>query len=769
MRPVRRRGAVIVIAFILGVFIVQTPLPSLPLLIALAVLALIFAGSRGFSPFFAALLVAALFCGAIYGDAAVRQATALTSWHGSDVQISGKVVRVPTGRNWVDVDVMSLNQERLANPVKVRLWRKWGDDAPLVRGMVIQADVHLSAPIGARNPGGYDEAKILRGTGMMTTGKALSSFERSALSSRDDFFSHLQKALFARLDAGLDSDGAALVKAILLGETGQLADTFYHRVQLLGLVHLFAVSGLHVGFLLGFVLAVARLFRQGRKAWLFFILVPLLFLYVALVGFPPAAVRAAMMAILALLAFFLYRYLDPVSILAYAALALLFVNPWCLWQLGFQLSFAVTTALIYLRPRIAALLAPLPKGLVEPLSVALAAEFASAPFIAYHYHLLTPLGVVANLFLVPVVGLLVPLVFMALLISFFWTPASLPFFWLAERLIDLILFVIRVPGKWLAAGHLHIGMPPFWALALISIVFLAFMIEWPQRLLLRRHHSPRSALLLLPLCLVLLYHPAPRDLALSVIDVGQGSAAAWQTKEGRWILFDCGYGVDTAASYLRSCGVNRLDAVILSHEDEDHIGGLARILEDFRVDQLYLSRRAAESEQMASLAALLEETATIVVADQQTVRIGSSEIALACLGQREEAQAPNAVGLAAYLCEGATRVLFPGDLDAATLDKLPWQDPPDILIVPHHGSKGSWNDAFLLPMAPKLAIASAGADNPFGHPDPLVVQGYERLGIPFMSTNKTGAILLNRSGDALTASTWLQMSRKTGQEFSDVI
>ncbi len=769
LRPVRRRGAAVVIAFIAGVFLVQAQLSPLPLLALATVAALFWAGRGGRSAFLAAMLVAALFCGAIYGDVSVRKATALAPWHGNDVTIAGNVVRAPTGRNWVDVAVVAVDDDVLKESVKVRLSRKWGDDAVLTRGMPIRADVHLAAPDGARNPGGYDAAKVLRGSGIMTTGRALAPFDTAPLSPRAAFFARLQSGLFARLDAGLSADGAALMKAILLGDTGQLADVFYHRAQLLGLVHIFAVSGLHVGFLLGFVLAVARVLRQGRKPWLFFIILPLLLLYVALTGFPPAAVRAAMMALLALGLFFLHRYRDPLGILAYAALALLFINPWCLWQLGFQLSFAVTAGLIYLTPHIAVLLAPLPERLVDALSIALAAELVSAPFIAYHYHLLTPLGVVANLLMVPVVGFLVPLVFVALLLSFLGMPVALPFFWLSERLIDVLLYLIQVPGKPLAAGHLHIGMPRLWALAVVAMVFLAFIWEWPQRLLRRWHRSPRWALLLLPLCLVTLYNPAPRDLALSVIDVGQGSAAAWQTEDRRWIVFDCGPGVDTTASYLRSCGVNHIDAIVLSHADDDHIGGLARLLDDFRVDQLYLSARAMESEKMERLATLLERTETVVVNDEQIVVIGNAEIKLALVGHRDEPDAPNADEVAACLSDGSVQVLFPGDSDAAAVREIPWRGPVDILLVPHHGSKGSWDDSFVRRTAPALAIASAGVDNRFGHPDFSVVQGYETLGIPFMSTNETGAILINRTGSGLTASTWLQTSRKTGQEFSDVI
>lgn len=769
LRPVHRRGAAAVILFLEGTFLAQAALPTWPLLLAAVAAALLWTAWRRRSPLLAGLLVASLFCGAIYGDISLRQATALDPLHGSEVTIEGTVVRAPSGKNWADVAVERVGDRTFKHPVKVRLARKWGDDAALTRGMPVAVRARLAAPQGARNPGGYDAARVLRGAGIMTTAKALTPLETAPLPPRAALFARLQAALFARLDAGLSHDGAALMKAILLGDTGQLADAFYHRAQLLGLVHIFAVSGLHVGFVLGFVLALARLFRQGRKAWLFFVILPLLLLYVALTGFPPAAVRAAMMALFALGLFFLHRYRDPVGILAYAALALLLINPWCLWQLGFQLSFAVTAGLIYLTPRIALLLTPLPQRLAEGLAVALAAEVVSAPFIAYHYHLLTPLGVVANLLMVPLVGCLVPLVFLALLLSLFGMTPALPFFWVAERLIDVLLFLIRVPGKTLAASHLHLGMPSLWALVLVTLVIIAFAVGWPQRALQRLHHSPRWALLLLPLCLITLYHPAPRDLALSVVDVGQGSAAAWQTADGRWLVFDCGPGVDTMASYLRSCGVNRIDAIVLSHGDDDHIGGLARLLEDFRVGQLYLSERVTQSEKWPAIAPLLSDTESVIVRHNAAFQAGSTNVELALIGHSDAPDAPNADEVAAYLRDGSVQVLFPGDSDAVALREVPWSGPVDVLLVPHHGSKGSLEEGFLARSAPALAIASAGVDNRFGHPDQEVRETYERLEIPFMCTNECGAILINRVAEGLAVSTWLQMSRKTGQEFSDVI
>ncbi|MFR9291793.1 MAG: ComEC/Rec2 family competence protein [Peptococcus niger] len=175
----------------------------------------------------------------------------------------------------------------------------------------------------------------------------------------------LATVLQKRLTASLSPDSASLTRAILLGETAGLHPDFYHRGQLLGMVHIFAVSGLHVGMILAFIMALLRLVQVQSLGARLIAAGPLLTGYALLVGAPPSAVRAVVMAFIALWPWEATGMPTRRAYFYAAAAALVIMDPYCLWQIGFQLSFIITGGLILLAPPLQHLLAPT-AGLANP-------------------------------------------------------------------------------------------------------------------------------------------------------------------------------------------------------------------------------------------------------------------------------------------------------------------------------------------------------------------------------------------------------------------
>ncbi len=632
--PVRRCSAALAACFLAGVWLVGAGR------IEASVLAgafLMCAGlgwlvtRRSFLPICCMLALAA---GLLYMNQSWDASHALVSRHNQTASLEGHVLRAPTNKRWVDVRVQKVNGRETTEKGTVRITRKKNDVRPLYPGMRISVRAALRAPEPQRNPGGYDARHVLKGYGVFTTGLAEDAVRILSMIKTRESLMAAQQYFRAELSRHLSPQAASLMTAILLSDVGALSDAFYHRAQLLGMVHVFAVSGLHVGFLVAFVLAILRIFRVQRRFIGFILLLPLLIFYVLLVGMPPAAVRAAVMALLGLGISSLHRYKDPLTILSYAAVALVFVNPFCLWQMGFQLSFVVTAALIFLLPEVTSWLSPLPKKIAGGLGVAITSECAGAPLIAYYYHLFTPLGIIANILMVPLVSLAVPLTFLALLLNMCWTPLAQPFFAAVNALASLLILFIRVPGALLSQGHIHMGMPEVGRVILAYALIFTAATAWPAKMLRRLTCSRRWTAILLAGAMLILYKPAADDFALGVPDVGEGLSFVWQTSDGKWIVVDTGPSPDTVAGYLRAAGVQHIEALIITGWSQDKTGGLAHILSDFSISYIYVPPEipTRQKEQLAA-----GKVPVVPVPTSATGYVGKTKLFLEAVHNSEKA------------------------------------------------------------------------------------------------------------------------------------
>lgn len=733
--PLKRQGCLVALALIAGVTATTAQENNLLLGIAFGTALLFFSWHNRATMLLGGLVVMGFIVGYGYGQSAKAELFLPTQYLKNIHQVQGNVLQAPKERKWYDLQVTVIDHQPLKKSVRIRVYQR--EIAPPQIGQTILVKGKLQKPQKARNPGGYDEEKILYGQGIGTVMWANKSYHEIAAGSFwQQKLYRLQSRLSARLHQSLSQDAGAFLEAVLFGASEQLHPDFYHRLQQLGLVHVFAVSGLHVGILVGTILASLRALKVYRFSFQLAILMPVVILYVLLTGAQPSAVRAGIMAIFLIMLLNAKRYRDPWTVLVYAAFFLIVVNPFCIWQLGFQLSFAVTAGLIALAPVFEKILEPLPKFLRSILSVSIAAFFASAPLIAQSFHIFTPMSIFMNLIIVPLIGILIPLSFAALLVSLVNSWLAVPLFYFVESLIFSIRFLVDGPGSWLAKWHWHTGLTPWWSsLVFIAVGFWLYQCRWHKNLYHQRQQV--IALLLMAFAMICLFNPADRHLALSIIDVGQGSAAAWQTESKQWIVFDTGKSPDTTASYLRSCGVQSIDAVVLSHADDDHVGGLKRLLQDFRIKELYTAPEAITAIR-ERCAETLSETQWIPVATKREVHVGKATIFLQH-EQKGGVEDANANQIVCFLRESHQNILFPGDCNAKAFDHFS-REPLTIFIAAHHGSRYGIDPGYLEETKPKLAIISAGENNSYGHPHQEVVQCFMKQKIPYLCTKDTGTI-----------------------------
>lgn len=669
----------------------------------------------------------------------------LMPYHDTSADIKVTITRAPHDRTYADGEAHTINGKPLSQPVHLRIKRSYNDTTNYLPYTTYQFTGRLLAPQPQTNPGGYNEKKQLAQRGIFSVLKAdASGIQKADAPWWAQQIHHLKEKSLHLLSQTLTEDEQALVWATLFGDVSFLNDDFYTLSQKFGIIHIFSVSGLHVGFIVAFIYLLARAVRR-QHSWAFFILLTLLLtLYALLSDASAPAVRASIMAVIALFSLRLHRYHDPLTIISLAALALLISTPYNLWQIGFQLSFIAMLGIVLLAPAFSRLLGFLPSTLADTIAMALAAECAALPFVAWYFYMVAPLSLLMNLLVVPLFSALVPLSLLALLLTA-CCPTLAPLFFLPTKiLIHAIIALMSLVTTTIGTMHRYIGQPP-WAL-LGLYVLLLFAIVLSQHTKRRLYFSGLLALCILIICL----RPATSaSCRLSVLDVGQGSGAAYQTANRDWLIFDTGLGVDTMAQYLRYAGVRRVSAIILSHSDADHIGGTAHILRDFQVDNILVSKEAQKSSEWQALSPYLKNISVHTITDDTTFQLEKDVTLKLTLLHADTSIENNSNQVVALLSERQHRYLIPGDTGGEYLKDLPWDTSADVVLVPHHGSKNSWQPSFYQRFTPQLAIISCGRHNRFGHPHQEVTQGLESLNIPYYSTHQHGAIQIYEKNDTL--------------------
>jgi competence protein ComEC len=417
----------------------------------------------------------------------------------------------------------------------------------------------------------------------------------------------------------------------------------------------------------------------------------------------------------------------------------------------------------------------------ELLVITLALQIGMLPLMARDFHRVTLSAPLVNLAAVPVTGIVVPLGFLTLGCGLV-LPATgkilaVPLTWVTMLLVHLV--------RWFAqfsAWSYRIPGPPAWLIAslLIPCVTLAVAVRlsnaW-QRWLAR---GAGAALLASALCIAI-FPFAPRwsagKLELTVLDVGQGDSLFVVSPHGRTILIDGGGafggftghelhngidpGEEAVSPYLWSRGFQKLDVVALTHAHQDHIGGLAAILDNFRVGTLWIGREV-ESPALANLEKLARERKIPVVREIRGNAISWDGVETEFLWPEV---APDEIGpgpknndsLVLRLKFGERALLLPGDAEKQAESAMLDENNEallhaDVLKVGHHGSKNSTMPVFLAAVHPRVAVISAGEDNPYGHPHPELLERLEAAGVRTLRTDRDGAVHIVTDGSELEIS-----------------
>ncbi|RIH85226.1 ComE operon protein 3 [Meiothermus luteus] len=587
---------------------------------------------------------------------------------------------------------------------------------PLKEGYYV-LEGHLLRPQGRRNPGGFDQRTWLRGLGVSAVLQArrVVRFEPPRREPRD--------WLRGQLTAGLSPPAAALVAALTLGERRDLGST-YEEFQRAGLAHALALSGLHVGILAAFFVLVL----YGLGPWRYLTALGLLLVYLWLVGPQPSLVRAVIMAGLVLLGLFLGR--GRVGLLPALALALfthLSLEPYAIFSLSAQLSYLAVLGIALVLPHLPRL-SGWRQWLWASLSITLAAQALILPLLLHQFHQLPLVSPLANLLVLPLLNLLVPLGFLKLLAGSLLAGPT-------EALSNLTLGLVG----WLSKGpQLRWGeiTPVGFALYYLGILPLLLglygKVRWPNALGLTATAA-----------LVSLASQYPSRAELWQLDVGQGDATLVRLPGRVEILVDGGRGwaYPNLERALRALGVDDIDLLVATHPDGDHVEALLQVVQNFPVGLLVTGPRATGNPLDEALRRTAQLRNIPILEAGAGTQLSVARAHLRFLGPQGDETEDNQRSLVFILQYGQKKALFTGDAPASSEARWP-AEKVDILKVAHHGSESSTSETLLVAFQPNTALIGVG-NNPYGHPSRAVLERLHRYGVEIRRTDLEGAIRIN--------------------------
>lgn len=586
------------------------------------------------------------------------------------------------------------------------------------------------------------KAGLLRATGTITS-EGIS----------DDFRFLLKRSFVQELDritgALFSFDAKLLFQSVLGGKT-LFSEDRQAVFRDLGISHLFAVSGLHIGILFGMTRLLLGRFLGKSNARLAGLAV--IFLYTWLIGFPVSAMRALVMAYVLVLARRFRQGYDPLTALFFACALLLILYPGSIADPGFHLSVAGVWSVIWVRP---ALLTRMNRE-GSLFWSAFSVQLGLAPVLLFHFGQAPVAGLFANLILIPLFSLMISAA-VAVMLLYLLLPV-------AARILSAVPQMMADVFFRLTDALANLSLPVFAPQAAgITAVLWAYLLLY---LALRPNtwfglpKTDRSGLLRalfasFAVGILLLRFQPPTVLFL---DIGQGDASLI-LDGGQALLIDTGGEArEELADSLENIllpslareGVYRLDGVFITHLDADHAENLAGLLEAIPVDTVFIPAGIAKTEEGRAWTDSISAGRSRIAALSAGSAIGlSSGSRIEVLHDADFGEANDSFVL--RYNTGRHTVLFPGDLEEAGEKKLNIDLKADILKAGHHGSRGSSSDSFLDRVEPGLAVIAAGHRNTYGHPHQETLDRFRDRNVLVFRTDLEGNVRLRLGAGALQA------------------
>ncbi|EDX56872.1 DNA internalization-related competence protein ComEC/Rec2 [Bacillus cereus W] len=549
----------------------------------------------------------------------------------------------------------------------------------------------------------------------------------------------------------------AFMNALLFGDRQQMTFEVEGQYQQFGLVHLLAISGSHIVLLMVivyFILLRSGVTREIATVCLIFF-IPI---YMILAGASPSVIRASITGVLMLIAFMCSIRLSSLDALSITAICMLIFDPYLVFNIGFQFSFVGSFALLLSAP----LLLESGNGVIRnSIYISLISQLVSTPILLYHFGYYSPYSIFLNILYVPFLSLIVLPCSIIILICL----PIIPF--LAKSFANVLSIGLNLSNDFLSYceslpfTRLNFGQTPILLVALYCVSIISVLMVWERRI------SKGMVFIFAGIFLFIstghYVYPYFRESgSVTFLDVGQGDAILirlpydqeiylidtggtirlnkeeWQRKKHEFSV-----GNDILIPYLQKEGIKKIDKLIVTHGDADHIGAAQELLSNITVKEVVFGRKEQEAilEKAVKKQALEKEVKISEVGEGESWRVNEAEFFVLAPTGKERSENNASIVLWAKL--GGITWLFTGDLEEEGEKGLVATYPDlraDVLKVAHHGSNTSSITPFLSAVQPNIAIISVGERNRYGHPHKEVIERFEKMAIEIWRTDKQGAI-----------------------------
>ncbi|MDD1644236.1 MAG: DNA internalization-related competence protein ComEC/Rec2, partial [Methylococcaceae bacterium] len=624
-------------------------------------------------------------------------------------------------------------------PSKLRLsW--YYPDQPIKAGQHWSFAVKLKRPHGSLNPGGFDYERWLFTEGIGATGYVRPS-PKPVLLGQDSAWNSMavwRQSIAERLSLTLNGkSNFALIKALTIGDGSSITQNQWDVFRKTGTTHLVVISGSHVGLVAGlcYFLVLKLWAWTGMLAWspqrvaAVAAMLGAVF-YAGLAGFSVPAQRSVIMLAIVMLAIILQRNSRPFNTLAVALFAVLAFDPLAVLSAGFWLSFLAVSVIVY---AVAGRLGK-PGYFLEVIKINWVTSVGLSPLLLFFFQQVSLCSPLANFIAVPVISLLaVPLSLLAVIVMFGSPLLASKLFFAVDYILQGLWWLLAYLAELPLATISH-ALPSVWALvfAIPGVLLLLAPVGIPARWL--------SLVMFLPLVFTAPKKPVTGDIKMTLLDVGQGLSAVVQTAN-HWLIYDTGtkfsaesdMGQSALLPFLRLQSAGKIDKLIISHGDNDHIGGAVSLMRGIPVEQVLTS----VPQQLSDYSPVMCVAGQSWTWDKVRFTILSPQHAFV-------SENDNSCVLKIQSEQGA--LLLTGDIEALAeswlVETYGNNLKASVLIAPHHGSNSSSTLEFLQAIQPEYVLIPAGYRNQFGHPHRDVLVRYNQIKTKWLSSADSGAITI---------------------------
>lgn len=602
--------------------------------------------------------------------------------------------------------------------------------------------------------GGKKEATYHQSEGIFLIGYCESVLEHTSLPEVPGkyFTATLRQGVLNRLDELFPEDSSCIAKALLLGYDEDIPFAEDFALQKSGIRHIVAVSGLHVAVLM----SILYLLTRNRFKLTAIIGLPVLFLFAGIAGFTPSVVRACVMQALVIIALAINKEYDLMTALATAVAGMLIANPLTITSPSFQLSVGCMIGILLVSHPISRYLmdkkrfgrwarksirGKIARWVAHSIAASCGAMVFTIPLSAAYFGMISLTGIITNLLILWLVSASFCGIILACVLSVVWLPLGGFVAGVVSHALGIMLFVAGIMSKiQVTVAYTGSVYTIVWIVMIYILIILYVLSKKKKTWILAAGLVLTFGISLFATWL----EPRTDNVRMTVVDVGQGQCVLIQSKDKAYVV-DCGgssgeYTARALVCAMGAQGITKLDGLIVTHYDSDHINGAPYLLDVVSVDALYLPDTEPENQWRKMLS---DEKIPIFWIQKETeIPCGKGFISLYPLIEQEQS---NESSMCILFQSENCDILITGDRSMTGERRLLQQCDDmqaDVLVVGHHGADTSSAVDFLNAIRPKVAVISVGKDNSYGHPAKITIDKLKAFGCIILQTDCLGNIII---------------------------